>query len=794
LLMRLVFSWFWLLLFSLVPIVSGAQTYVFAQLNGNPINTTGWNLQGNAYVSNVIGSSAVILTNPLNNKSGAIFYNQPINLGQCTQWTVEFDFRMYDGTMADGIAFCFLDVPPVGFVNGGGLGIPGTANGLKVCFDTYNNCGTGIVPKVEIRWGLGYDECWAQPTIENMGFIRSPNYNRAKIHYNAGVMSVYINNVLYLTGNQTFNFTGYFGFTASTGGSYDLQSIKDVVVYTNMPPSEAGLDKTFCSGETISIGTTPNLLYNYQWYPSTGLSSATVANPQVTLVNTGVTPIVQTYFVSTSFSSGTGCPTIDSVKVIVLPAPNITINSSATNVCSGTPVNFWAVTSNSVPNQVFQWMLNGSPVGSGSENFSTSSLNSGDVVTCILSGSTCGADTSNAINISINGNTTPEATITASELNICKGSPVVFTASGTPASITNYQWKKNGVNVGTNQATWSDNTLTGSDIIQCELGFSGTCLSSPIALSNSISIQVEIPPQANLGTDKGFCPGGSQLINAGNYDHYLWNNGATSSSITVNTPGVYSVIAYSALGCPSYDTIVINQYNSPVINLGSPAAICLGGNKVLDAGLYSSYSWNSGDNTRTISVSTVGTFSVQVTDANGCTGTGSTSITSILPLPENFLPEDTAICSYGSLEIKPVPGLSNYLWSTNETSPKITVLQPGVYWLQASDANNCSGVDSVVVLPKDCLSGFYVPAGFTPNADGKNDVFRPLLFGNVKKYRFIVFNRWGNIVFESSELMKGWDGTIRGIKQASAVFIWSCTFQMENEPERTEKGTVVLVR
>jgi gliding motility-associated-like protein len=439
-------------------------------------------------------------------------------------------------------------------------------------------------------------------------------------------------------------------------------------------------------------------------------------------------------------------------------------------------------------------MLNGSPIGSGGENFSSSTLNNGDVVTCILSGSTCGADTSNAINISISGNTSPQATITASELNICKGSPVVFTASGTPSSITNYQWKKNGVNVGPNQPTYSDNTLVSSDIIQCELGFSGTCLSSQVALSNSISVQVEIPPQANLGADKGFCPGGSQLINAGNYDHYLWNNGATSSSITVYVPGVYSVIAYSALGCPSYDTIVINQYNEPVINLGTPAAICMGGTKILDAGLYSSYSWNSGDNTRTITVNTVGTFSVQVTDANGCTGTGSTSITSILPLPENFLPEDTAICSYGSLEIKPVTGLSGYLWSTNENTPKITVLQPGVYWLQASDANNCIGVDSVVVFPKDCLSGFYAPGAFTPNGDGKNDVFRPLLFGNVKKYRFTVYNRWGNIVFESSELMKGWDGTIRGLKQGSAVFIWSCSFQMENEPERTEKGTVVLVR
>jgi gliding motility-associated-like protein len=248
------------------------------------------------------------------------------------------------------------------------------------------------------------------------------------------------------------------------------------------------------------------------------------------------------------------------------------------------------------------------------------------------------------------------------------------------------------------------------------------------------------------------------------------------------------------LGCPSYDTIIISQFNEPQVNLGMPSSICSGGSKTLDAGPYSNYLWNTGSNSRTISVETTGNYNVQVTDANGCSGTGSTSIISILPLPENFLPQDTAICSYGSVELKPVAGFSDFVWSTNETSPAIIINQPGLYWLEANDNNNCRGIDSVLVLAKDCLSGFFAPGAFTPNGDGKNDIFRPLLFGNVKKYRFTIYNRWGNVVFESTELMKGWDGLIRGLKQASSVFIWSCTFQFANEPERIEKGSVVLVR
>jgi gliding motility-associated-like protein len=793
--MRSFFSLSWLLLFFMLPFCSGAQSYVFAQLSGSPINTTGWNLQGNAYVGNVTGSSEIILTNASNTQSGAIFFNQAINLAQCTQWAVEFDFRMYGGTMADGIAFCFLDVPPVGFVNGGGLGIPGTANGLKVCFDTYNNCnGQGIVPKVEIRWGIGYDECWSQPTVNNMSFIRSPNYNHAKILYNAGVISVYINDILYLTGNQAFNFSGYFGFTASTGGSTDVHSIKNVVVYTNMPASEAGNNKTICSGQSVSIGAIPNLLYTYQWYPSAGLNSATIADPVVTLVNTTNTPITQTYFVSTAYSSGTGCPGIDSVKVTVLPSPSITINASATTVCTGTTVNFYAVASNGSATPGFQWMINGSPAGTNSQNFSFNNFNNGDVVSCILTSSSCGNDTSNAIAININGNTTPVSNIIATATSVCKGTPVTFTASGNPSAISNYQWTKNGLVTGSNSASYTDNNLLDGDVVQCLMSFTGVCLSSPTALSNAITMQVQTATQVDLGPDKGFCPGNNVILNAGSFDHYSWSSGATSASVTVNVAGQYSVIAFSPLGCASYDTVIVNAFNNPVVNLGPSMPLCFGTTKTLDAGQFENYLWNDGSTGRTLVVNAQGNYSVTVTDFNGCKGMASTSITSILPLPADFLPEDTAICSYGSLELKAANGMTDFLWSTNETSSSITIMLPGIYWLKASDGNNCRGEDSVVVLPKECLKGFFAPSAFTPNNDGKNDVFRPLIFGNIKKYRFIIFNRWGNIVFESYQVMKGWDGNIRGAKQSSGVFIWSCNYQLDNEMERTEKGTLMLIR
>ena len=305
-----------------------SQDYEFASLRGLPINTTGWNMQGFAKIGNSPGSTGngeIIITEPFNFQSGAIFFNTPINLSQCKKWVAEFDFRIGEGTVADGLAFCYLDVPPSGFVAGGGIGIPATANGLKVVIDTWLNCGTDRVPKLQIRWGAGYNECNGQPTRNNnddaMGFLRSTTYQKCRIEYNEGNIKVLINGTEYLSAFQTFNFTGYFGFTASTGGSNDRHSIKNVRIFTEMPPSQAGLDQEFCTGGSATIGAPGTDGYSYRWTPTNGLSNPNVANPFVGLSNTGETDIVQQYIVETAFTDRPGCSSRDSVEVKVMARP-----------------------------------------------------------------------------------------------------------------------------------------------------------------------------------------------------------------------------------------------------------------------------------------------------------------------------------------------------------------------------------------------------------------------------------------------------------------------------------------
>jgi gliding motility-associated-like protein len=321
-----------------------AQTLVFAELTGSPaVSTTGWNLTGATYSGDTGGdanafSDEIILTNAVNGSSGGIFYNESLDLSTCFQWKVEFDFRMWEGSAADGIAFCFLDVPPTGFVSGGGVGIPSASNGVFVILDTYDN-GCGANPEIQIYQGTGYNECGTGiiNRATGLNFLRSSNYQTCRIEYNTGLISVYVNNALYLSGNYNANLVGYMGFTASTGGSNDKHSIKNVRIFADIAEANAGQDLTICSGGTAQLGTASNASYTYNWTGS-NLSSTTISNPVVTLTNNTGSAITQTYNLQTTLTaSPASCPDNDLVIVTVNPIP---LAPTSAAICNGQTYNF----------------------------------------------------------------------------------------------------------------------------------------------------------------------------------------------------------------------------------------------------------------------------------------------------------------------------------------------------------------------------------------------------------------------------------------------------------------------
>ena len=233
----------------------------------------------------------------------------------------------------------------------------------------------------------------------------------------------------------------------------------------------------------------------------------------------------------------------------------------------------------------------------------------------------------------------------------------------------------------------------------------------------------------------------------------------------------------------------------PVVSLDQDPTLCSGERRTLNAGSgYTSYTWNTGSNSQSIIVNDIGHYAVSVIDKNGCKGTDTTLITEMLPAPSGFLERDTAICPYENLPLKATPGFNQYAWSTGSTASSVIVKQPGIYWLQVKDSNGCAGRDTIIVNSKVCPNKFFMPTGFTPNNDGKNDLIRPILLGDVVKYRFWVYNRWGQLIFEAPDQMQGWNGVYKGQAQPGGVYVWVCSYQFKDEQEKIEKGTFVLIR
>ncbi len=182
-------------------------------------------------------------------------------------------------------------------------------------------------------------------------------------------------------------------------------------------------------------------------------------------------------------------------------------------------------------------------------------------------------------------------------------------------------------------------------------------------------------------------------------------------------------------------------------------------------------------------------------DAMNFTSTSSTlPFTVPAGIKDDYLPPDSTKCDYNTISVGAAGTFDSYLWSSGQTTSTIAILNPGLYTLQVTDSNGCVGTDSISIKDSACPQYVYLPNAFTPNGDGKNDVFRPIFSGAVSIFRFAVYDRWGRAVFVSSNPGDGWDGTTGGRPQPAGTYVWECVYKLYQEPEHLQRGTVMLIR
>ncbi|MCA6363271.1 MAG: gliding motility-associated C-terminal domain-containing protein [Bacteroidetes bacterium] len=268
------------------------------------------------------------------------------------------------------------------------------------------------------------------------------------------------------------------------------------------------------------------------------------------------------------------------------------------------------------------------------------------------------------------------------------------------------------------------------------------------------SVQISLIATPPPMPDSVLCAGQSNTLNAGGGQTWLWNTSATAQSINVTTTGNYSVIITDSL-CTFHDTALVVFNTLPVVNLGNDTLLCTPQPLTLDAGNSgSSWLWSTGATTQQITVNNAGSYYVTATALN-CSASDTLQFT-IAPQPE--LGPAQSLCTYSQLTLNPanmLPG-SAYLWNTGAVTPSITVSEAGIYHV-AVTYQYCVLTDSVEVTGTPGEGTLYVPNSFTPNGDGVNDVFRATA-SEVSEFHVTIFNRWGQLLFESYSINEAWDG------------------------------------
>ena len=299
---------------------------------------------------------------------------------------------------------------------------------------------------------------------------------------------------------------------------------------------------------------------------------------------------------------------------------------------------------------------------------------------------------------------------------------------------------------------------------------------------------------------------------------YNWTPAATLNDPTLPNPSAlplttttYQVTA-TVGNCSAVDNVTVTLVPYPQANAGPDTTICFNSSTQLNGSMVgSSFSWspsNNLDNPLVLNpvASPFGTTSyiLTVTDVQGCPKPKKdTAVVTVLPKIFPFAGNDTAVVVGQPLQFNATGGV-NYEWVPPFALNNPLIANPVAvydgsidsirYKVLISNIAGCADSAYVTVRVFKTNPQIFVPTAFTPNGDGRNDVFRPIAVGIDKFEYFRVFNRWGQLVFETKRTGMGWDGRIGGKEQGTGTYVWLVKGTDYLGKGVFAKGTVTLIR
>lgn len=468
------------------------------------------------------------------------------------------------------------------------------------------------------------------------------------------------------------------------------------------------------SGDVVPTGTT------YTW--------TVVDNPNVigeTNANTAQTSIAQTLVnnytsaqqvVYTVTPTANGCAGTPFTYTVTVSTPvAVAALTGATNVCLGATTQLASATAGGV------W---------SSSNTAVATISATGVVTGLTTGTTTVSYTvtnsvgcTGVVTANVNVNALPVATITPSgSTTICQGASVTLTAS----AGSTYLWS-NGL-----QSSSITVTTAGNYSVQV------TNAAGCVTTSAVTAVVVNPLPTATI-TANGpttFCQGGTVTLTASAGSSYLWSNGATTSSITVNASGCYSVTVTNANGCSATSActqVTVNALPVATISSLNGTSFCQGGSVTLVSTPGSTYAWSNNLTTQSINVTASANLTVTVTNAAGCSSTSAPFAVTMNPLPTATITAGGPLtfCQGGSVVLTAGGGTS-YTWTnTTSTASSITVNTSGVYTVTATNANGCTATSAPVTVTVNALPVVAAIAGSNDVCVGSTTILTNATTGGV---------------------------------------------------------------
>lgn len=561
----------------------------------------------------------------------------------------------------------------------------------------------------------------------------------------------------------------------------------DEVILANIP------DETICPGDNVTLtasasGGTPG--YTYTWDGGAGTGATYNVAPTDT----------STYSVIAEDQNG--CK--DTAEVTVFTVSNlITDISNDTSICGGASVQLSAS-----GGSTYAW----TPTSSLDDPSSATPIASPTVsttYTVIVSSGNCGSDTLE-VSVTI---TTGVVAIVSPDTSVCAGGSVQLSAGGG----TTYEWTPASSldNANIAQPNASPTVPTTYTVIVRD----GTC----DADTQEVFVDIAQGVTAFVSGNAIICNGDSAQVIASGGSIYNWTPNTNITDASSSNPYVfptatttYSVEVKEGNCDPDTAEVTITVVPNITAGISNDTWICRGESIDLTATGGGSYLWSpantlSDSATATVTATPINTTSYTVTVTSGTCAPATNSVTiTVIPPPTANAGDTITILSGESVQLNGTGG-GYYAWSpatglndTTSFNPLATPEETTTYTLIVTDGNGCKDTATVTIMVEkecDAVNGdediFFIPSAFSPNGDGMNDEIIVRINGEehcATLIKFIIYDRWGEKVFETNNRKDAWNGTHRKGLLNSAVFSYYLEGSLYNGEPIIQKGNITLVR